>query len=56
MVVLWFSRAALREKLTAAFDAADVVITSGGVSMGEMVLIRHFALSAYAFLMCNRIC
>ena len=31
------SREAVKEKLTAALDVADVLITSGGVSMGEMV-------------------
>lgn len=31
------SRDSLKDKLTAALDEADVLITSGGVSMGEMV-------------------
>ena len=31
------SREELVKKLTEAFNVADVVVTSGGVSMGEMV-------------------
>ncbi len=38
IAVFLFSRGSLKEKLAAAFDVADVLITSGGVSMGEMVL------------------
>ena len=34
---LCFSRESLKKKLCAVFDEADILITSGGVSMGEMV-------------------
>ena len=37
IILFLSSRESLKEKLTAAFNLADVVITSGGVSMGELV-------------------
>lgn len=40
-VTLLCSRESLKEKLAASFSEADVVITSGGVSMGEMVSLLN---------------
>ena len=37
VVVVLYSREMLKKKLEEALDVADVVVTSGGVSMGEMV-------------------
>ena len=37
ILLLIYSRESLVEKLTEALSTADVVVTSGGVSMGEKV-------------------
>ncbi|XP_057381819.1 gephyrin-like [Daphnia carinata] len=38
---------ALHQRITAAFEEADVLVSTGGVSMGEMDLLRHILVSRF---------